>query len=295
MGTPATPDDYYDHTPEPGHATGDIWCGLPSYGALKQEHVAGIVVTPACDLQNSKSETITYLPILSFDAWFATFSALTDIRSATQNYCRCLFEQAKGEPFTLSSIPAEEELAALLALTESLPDDGKFRARVLAGIGALKAIVNHTTLKSDISSLVTLFSQRDFVAKCERLVTNALRSDTHFLPARGRWAVAAVADDSFASHSLVMFRYPLTAPLDILNLANAPNADWSAAIAEYAPLPAARFFQSKKPVRVARLRPRFFADLLSRYTGLYARVGSPDFAPSLVTTLAEDICGIRKA
>jgi hypothetical protein len=294
MASTATPDDYYDHTPEPGHSTGDIWCGLPSYGALKQEHVAGIVITPACDLQNSKSETITYLPILSFDAWFATFSMFTEIRGATQSMWKSLQEQLRLEAFTLSRVPTASELADLKSRVEADDQDvkAKLKPRILAGVAAMSAILEQSRLTADLKQLATLFGEREFVQRCEKLITNSLRADTHFLPARGRWAVA---DDSFATHSLVMFRYPLTAPLDILDLASDPSSDWSAAIAEYASMPATRFFEKRKPVRVARLRPRFFADLLSKYTALYARVGSPDFAPILVNNLASEVCGIKKA
>lgn len=289
MARPATPDDYYDHTPEPGHSTGDIWCGLPTYGALKQEHVAGIVITPACDLQNSKSETITYLPILSFYEWFATYSALTEIRGTTQQYWNSFQKQHQLEPFTISRIPSSAELADLRTRVVSTTEDvkAKLKPRILAGIDAISAILQRTTLISDVSTLATLFGDTDLKERCAKLIKNAARSDTHFLPARGHWAIS---DESFADHSLVMFRYPLTAPHDILELANGPGDDWVTAISEYASLPATQFFEKRKPVRIARLRPRFFADLLSRYTALYARVGAPDFSSHLVTTLASGIC-----
>ncbi|MDC0679709.1 hypothetical protein [Sorangium atrum] len=287
----ATPDDYYDHTPEPGHSTGDIWCGLPSYGVLKQEHIAGIVITPACDLQNSKSKTITYLPLLAFDAWLATSSMLTEVRGTTQS-CWNSFQEQLGSKSSISlpRVPALSDLSALQAHVEPLADGGKgqLKAKILAGIKALIAIIDPVALTNDLRSITTLFGERDFNQKCQKLVTNSLRSDTHFLPARGGWATL---DDSFASHALVMFRYPLTVPLDILELASSPKSNWSSALAEYAALPATRFFAKRQPLRVARLRPRFFADLLSRYTALYARVGSPDFSPAVASVLASQISG----
>lgn len=287
MTKSATPDDYYDHTPEPGHSTGDIWCGLPSYGALKQESVAGLVITPACDLANSKSETITYLPILAFEAWFATFSMLAEIRGATQTHWNSLQEQLKLERFTMSKVPTEAELADLrsrVVLLEGNPN--VLLPRVLAGVDVMSAILAPGMPRARISDLRVLFGEQAFRTRCEKLITNALRMDTHFLPARARWTTSHT---SFSEHSLVLFRYPLTAPLDILDLAMQPTSDWASAIAEYAPLPAAKLFAASQPIRVARLRPQFFADLLSRYTALYARVGSPDFPPIVVETLAGQI------
>jgi hypothetical protein len=291
--SPATPDDYYDHLPEPGHAPGDIWCGLPAYGALKAQHVPGIVITPACDLANEKSETITYLPILSVDAWFATFSLLTEIRGSTQSLLSALISQYRVavDPPELARVPTLEQLASLKGSLEAITADAKAAAlamRALSGVEAMRRIVRRDELHTPPSILAALFGDKDFSTRCERLVRNALRLDTYFLPARSRWATNA--DDAFSTHSVVMFRYPLTAPLAVLDLANdVAEADWESAIKEYDILPAAQFFSARRPLRVARLRHQFLVDMLAKYIALYSRVGSPDFPDTLVSRLAKDI------
>lgn len=61
---PVTEKSFYSLYPDGYHATGDIWMRLPSMGLLSREHVSGLIVTPACDLANCKTETVTYVPIV---------------------------------------------------------------------------------------------------------------------------------------------------------------------------------------------------------------------------------------
>lgn len=289
MSSAATPDDYYDHLPEPGHATGDIWCGMPSYGVLKTPKVAGIVITPACDLESSKSETITYLPILPIDEWFATFSMLTEVRGAIQNVLNAL--TSHGARPLLPRVPSHADVAATREFLGTLTGNEKLKPQVhraTSGLAIIEAIIERDTWRVAPRYLSELFGERDFEQRCQKLVRNSLRADTYFLPARGRWAVDG--EDSLAEHSVALFRYPLTAPVAILDLASdAEPFDWEHALDEYKPLPAAQFFRDRKPLRVARLIPTFFHDLLSKYTALYARIGSPDFPERLVSRLASDI------
>jgi hypothetical protein len=69
MGVPKKIDerDYYDFLPPNVHRTGDIWKSLPTFGTLSCRSAPGIVITPSCDLANNKSETITYIPIISIN------------------------------------------------------------------------------------------------------------------------------------------------------------------------------------------------------------------------------------
>ena len=70
---------YYDLLPPEAHACGDIWKGLPSAGLLGTQPIAGLVVTPACDLSERKAETITYLPIIPVRAYFSTLGVLPEL------------------------------------------------------------------------------------------------------------------------------------------------------------------------------------------------------------------------
>src|SRR5271157_3624696 len=61
---PISVTDYYSFRPAKSHVPGDIWSGLAMHGLLGLQHAHGLIVTPACDLDNCKVETLTYLPII---------------------------------------------------------------------------------------------------------------------------------------------------------------------------------------------------------------------------------------
>ena len=53
-----------------------------THGLLKESHLPGVVITPACDLANDKVETISYLPIIPIRNYLATTSFLPEIKNA---------------------------------------------------------------------------------------------------------------------------------------------------------------------------------------------------------------------
>jgi hypothetical protein len=289
----ATPNDYYDYLPEPGHAPGDIWLNLPTYGILKQRVVAGIVVTPACDLQNEKSETVTYLPVLEIEEWLATASWLSEIIGATQNVCNSITLKLGHDALQLPAAPRLDELAEFrkgIPATETATNDKRFAdllQRAISGLDAIKSIVDPDCTRGRPESLSILFGARDWQQRRERLVSNALRADLQFLPAMG---AAASMHAALRRHSVAMFRYPMSAPVGVLDIANDVSlTDWPIALQQFAALPAAHSFAGARPIRIARLTHRFCADMLTRYCMLYNRLGSPDFASSIVARLASEI------
>ena len=85
--------NYYDTTPERRHQTGDIWKGLPTFGLLGQHQTcSGLVITPACDLANNKSTTITYLPILTVTEYLGTAPIYATIRTAIHDVIKDRFK-----------------------------------------------------------------------------------------------------------------------------------------------------------------------------------------------------------
>src|SRR4029077_16170433 len=75
---------YYDLLLFAGHRCGDIWSGINSMGLLGRLPLSGLVVTPDCDLTQRKTETVTFLPILSILQYFSTLAALPEVRNAVE-------------------------------------------------------------------------------------------------------------------------------------------------------------------------------------------------------------------
>ena len=118
-----------------------------------------------------------------------------------------------------------------------------------------------------------------------QLLTN-YRRDMHFLPA-DRFAEWSILHE----HSLVLFRYPLTAPVSIFDAAQDTTiGDWTAWIEQNsAGYPLASSFRDSRPLKGLRLKKDFLADLLTRYAGLYIRLGSPDFSRETVEQFADEL------
>ncbi|CAN7418393.1 hypothetical protein [Brevundimonas sp. LjRoot202] len=119
------------------------------------------------------------------------------------------------------------------------------------------------------------------------IVTNSYRSDIHFLPKDEQDSGFA----GLASHSLVLFRYPLTVPAEVVDLAQAtPQESWPAACSSLAGIyPASESFRAAQPLKVLSLKSEFLADLLTRYCAVYSRVGSPDFSAHSLVRITKEV------
>ena len=123
--------------------------------------------------------------------------------------------------------------------------------------------------------LKELFGERDLAATARRLVTNAHRTDVHFLPADelpDRWSTTT-------EPSVALFRFPFSLPIDVVDLAQTVSeSSWTDEVRRLQPMyPCVTALLCARPLKVLRVRPRFLSDLLTRFTALYGRLGSPDF------------------
>ncbi|WP_242359859.1 hypothetical protein [Anaeromyxobacter sp. SG17] len=291
MKPKVTARQYFDHLPDPEHRPGDIWCGLPTHGLLKWPSVSGIIVTPACDLQNRKVETLTYLPVIPVHAWFATTGFLAEVRAEMNT---CLDKLEAGRNLGLPRFPRalrKQDADALRAALENAKASGvqlaeQALARVAAGLRHV-AVVFSNARTASLADLGLLFSDKKWRDLRERIVTNALRTDLHFLPCDE----ADLDWSGVPTHSVVLFRYPMSAPIDVFDTAMDPQMrDWSVALEPIRPLcPGIDAFAKEKPTKRVRLQSRFLADLLTRYIALYSRLGSPDFSEETVSAFAGEL------
>ena len=293
MTLPIGPADYYELLPGLDQYPGDIWCDLPTLGVLAQKAITGIVVTPACDLTNHKAETITYLPVISVRRFVSSISFLPVLKRALSGQLTAAglaglidFDRGHTRP-ALSDIAAAQVLVEQELAAESA-GSGRMAALVRSqnGLALIERIVSGTSVDADVSKAKGLLGQKEFTGEIRSIVQNG-RGDTHFLPADGQ-------DPSWSGlpeQSVALFRYPITVPAELLALANdTPEASWSEQVSQLTSIfPCSPAFSQTRPTKRLRVKPRFMHDLISRYTAVFARLGSPDFTSERVQAIVAEI------
>ncbi|MCK8504224.1 hypothetical protein [Myxococcus fulvus] len=287
---------YYDLLPTLEHRPGDIWSDLPTHGILRLSTAAGLVITPACDLQNRKVETITYLPVVSTHQFFASaFFAATVVGQVNHLVAQLSGPSDVRIPQLGRAAAADELRKMQLRITEFGEKAGNDKShrlieRISLGVAHLHGSVSTQMQGASLDALRSLFGEKEWGAICEKLVRNSLHSGLHFLPADKQdpdWS-------GVVAHSVVLFRCPLTAPIEIFELAQDISlSDWGVAMNSIRDAtPMAGAFKLR-PIKRMRLQSRFMADILSRYIALYGRIGSPDFTQETVRTLSREVGGIE--
>jgi hypothetical protein len=71
-------DMYYIQLPTGGPTQGDIWSNLPS-GSGASELCDGLVITPRCDFEHSKSPVLNYLPIITLEKYLLSVACFPQI------------------------------------------------------------------------------------------------------------------------------------------------------------------------------------------------------------------------
>lgn len=285
---------YYDVVPSADHEPGDLWSNLPTYGVLPQRSLPGLVITPSCDLANRKVETVTYLPAMPVSEYLTSRSLLPRILQKTDGQlsaCGATFSASNPDGNTQ---PRHSDLSAGLDLLDELGRGPNMSAkkttaasRARAGLRLSAAIVSGTGPPS-IGDYRLLFGS-DVTRDVIDVVRNSFRADIHFLPADEQppeWSLIQVP-------SVALFRYPLSIPIDILDLAGSTSeAAWTSECDRLQEAyPCTATIRGRRPVKLLRIRPAFSTDLLARFTGLYGRIGSPDFTKAEVTEFVARIVG----
>lgn len=279
--------DYYDFLPSPPHRTGDIWANLPTFGLLKQELSSGVIITPACDLVNCKTDTITYLPIIHVEDWFYHREFYGEIKKHLSK----IF-QKNNIPNILDSLLSKNNLPDGEKLADAeviLRDSAQQRVydKILIAFEHIR-LLGCNVYKCNMKQLSSFFGKDDWQKICTGLVKNSLYTDIHFLPADGKDALYS----GVQKHSLVLFRCPITIPIQILDLADDPYVTlWDKSLHELSESYELGSFFKKRPLRTSRLKKDFLTDLLTRYLALYIRMGSPDFSRDTIKNFSEEIGG----
>lgn len=94
-------------------------------------------------------------------------------------------------------------------------------------------------------------------------------------------------------HSIVLFRYPISIPIELLDEAGAVSSEkeWRAVLKKRPGIEKLLSSFCEWPIKLACLRKDFYGDLLSRYVNMFVRLGSPDFDDASVMSFLNEIEG----
>lgn len=235
---PIGANDYYDPNPETRHSAGDIWVNLPTYGLLGMRRRAGIVITPPCDLAQGKVETITYLPIISLSSYFSTSAFLPVVMRELRGQLTSL--QINELPIANGrfSLPPMEAIIRVKIKLDEIKSGQKSgekektaATKAAACLEILNKIQDGELSDCRAQTVCEALGQKSAKNCYDNLIRNSHAIDLHFLPKDGQpteWS-------AIAHHSLVLFRYPITAPVELFDEAQeVGNRDWPSAVARVA-------------------------------------------------------------
>lgn len=285
---------YYNTLPGFAHECGDIWRDLPSFGLLGGSRCSGIVITPACDLSWHKSDTLTYLPIIPIRAFFATDAALplvidrvvTNMKAS--NYSP-LPKWASGSYVA----PDDDEISSIELGLGDYRASKQHPARILvtldraiAGIKIIKQIKS-ASLESILASDLQDALGSEWSKIKSKIVNNSYSSALHFLPNDQQESMFS----GVSSHSVALFRCPITVPMKIVNMAQeVGESDWCNVVTSMEISDTMKeAFNGAQPIKLLSLRSVFLSDLLTRFSALYNRVGSPDFSSETTETYSLEV------
>ena len=272
--------DYYNRSPFGLIEPGDIFTNLPTMGLLKEDFVSGLIITPACDLANGKSETITYLPVVSIKSWLCSSSFYPELVPHFHSLWNQFDELCKSP---LSKQLPENGLMDLIKEELKKVDISRLKGkkievyeRIQTCLELVDNILDNKIVSQDYTKVQYALSKviKQIIPK---IVSNSFSTDMHFLPSEKFESSNAYI---LPEYSIVMFRFPITVPFDILDLAKDVNVDtsmtWNNFIKNSPDKVCYKSF-GELPMRGLRLNQEYLSDLLTRYIGLYVRIGSPDF------------------
>ncbi|WP_158677501.1 hypothetical protein [Chromobacterium vaccinii] len=284
---PLIESDFYKSFPDPDHLPGDIWNGLPTFGIFSERFLRGIVITPACDLANEKCESITYLPIVSIDSYLGSMAFRYDCWLEIKP----LLSRLAGykdipEPGRFELWPVE-----FLDFTQGISRDMKGKSLSVEEIekidGYREYVLSAHAGTAKAHHLSKFFKADKFKIILSRLVGNSLKADVHFLPSDG-------LDRDYSAiekHSLVLFRYPMSLPIECMNRAKnmLDEREWAGYVEKNRKCLPVLSHMPIRPIKLSSLKGEFFSDLISRYLNMYIRLGSPDFEDGRICKIVDEI------
>lgn len=278
--------DFYKNMPSLVHETGDIWRNLPGFGLPNNVKTSGIVISPACDLSQKKTETATVIPIIPIHEYLYSKSFYSEIWNEMSGSLKPYGSDDHPPSDRFSHPPIHLIENAL----QHLEGDRK-KVALHTRLNEYKEYIQYTqkpldergSYKPDIKTVLSERKYRDILKK---IFCNSFKADIHFFPAYG------VSSDFAAvpHHSVALFRYVYSIPLDILDAAQCSRDEWWKEDCDRmsGSTPLIEHFNAY-PLKVSTLKDDFLTDLISRYLGMFMRLGSRDFTNASLENFVKEI------
>lgn len=281
--------DFYKNMPSLDHETGDIWHNLPGFGLPNNVTTTGIVISPACDLSQKKTETATVIPIVSIHDYLYSKSFYSEIWNELSN---------RLKPYGADDHPPSDRFShpPLHLIEKSLQqlEGDRKQIDLRTRLTVYKDYIQYTQAPLDARGskkpdIEAIFSGKKYSDILTKIFCNSFKSDIHFFPAYG-------APSDFAPiphHSVALFRYVYSIPLEILDAAQASRDEWWKEDCQRmnGTTPLIEHFE-EYPIKVSTLKDDFLTDLISRYLGMFMRLGSRDFTKASLANFVKEIKGL---
>jgi len=268
---------YYNGLPAGRHQTGDIWTEIPNNGLLPLQRTSAMLITPACDLQNRKSDTFVFVPIVPLHSALRMFGFRSRIEPGVKQSLKIVASDLY-EIADFSDTSFRQEVRGRLAVEDIKPSDAIHAERLRQYLDFCECPLEQHDSK------LPFLKVNDRTRLLTDIARNSMTTDSHFLPKqRSNTTYPAIS-----THSVCLFRYLLTFPAELFDTANLSTEEsWQAHVKQFRD---GRWkeFQDALPVRALRLNHEFLVDAITRLTSLYNRIGSDDFSQSCLENIVTE-------
>lgn len=278
--------DFYKKFPSGQHEAGDIWTNIPTSYFFGQKFERAIVITPSCDLAQSKVEVINFVPIIPVQRYVYTKSFFKEITDYISNQVNSYLQSDLISTSRFKNIK-KDDIQVAISLIKDDKKGIELKSKLVEYIKYIdyteEGGIHHNSIKPDISKIITVKLYNTYLKK---IASNSFKTDIHFLP----YDKQILDYSAVQAHSLALFRYCFAVPIEILDLAaRSSERNWQNDLAGiHIKIPSSKEFDSY-PIKLSALKDDFLSDMLSRYISMYIRLGSRDFTNESLENFVEEM------
>lgn len=260
------------------HQTGDIWRNIPSPFRLPCQNKIAVNITPACDLENDKTDTIIFLPIIPIKFFFFLPKMQKNILGKVQR-----FFKEKSILFPIDRIiPCVAIISKIQELSKRLKEQSDIN-KINSFISYFE-IINKRVYPDNLNILCEIFSAKELKEEKVKIINNQYGT-TYFLPKEKMFY------EEFGvlqEHSVVLLQYPFALPIDFLYPVFSMDTDWNQHC-QNANFIFGNEFSKNRPICSLQIKQYILDDLLSHYSTRHMRIGAPEYSQAALDVIIDVI------